>query len=38
MSSNYNLNPRPPVVLVRDGKSRVIRRRESYQDMMLCDV
>ena len=38
MSSNYNLNPRPPVVLVRDGKSRVIRRRKSYQDMMLCDV
>ena len=38
MASNYNLNPRPPIVLVRDGKSRLIRRRESYQDMMLCDV
>jgi diaminopimelate decarboxylase len=38
MASNYNLNPRPPMVLVKDGKSRVIRRRESYQDLMLCDV
>ena len=38
MASNYNLNPRPPMVLVRDGQSRLIRRRESYQDMMLCDV
>jgi len=38
MASNYNLNPRPPIVLVKDGKSRLIRRRESYQDMMLCDV
>lgn len=38
MASNYNLNPRPPIVLVKDGDSRLIRRRESYQDMMLCDV
>ena len=38
MASNYNLNPRPPMVLVKDGRSRVIRRRESYQDLMLCDV
>ena len=38
MASNYNLNPRPPMVLVKDGQSRLIRRRESYQDMMLCDV
>jgi len=38
MASNYNLNPRPPIALVKDGKSRLIRRRESYQDMMLCDV
>ena len=37
MASNYNLNPRPPIVLVSDGQSR-LRRRESYQDMMLCDV
>ena len=38
MASNYNLNPRPPMVLVKDGRSRLVRRRESYQDMMLCDV
>ena len=38
MASNYNLNPRPPIVLVNEGQSRLIRRRESYQDMMLCDV
>ena len=38
MASNYNLNPRPPIVLVKDGQSRLIRRRESYQDMMLSDV
>ncbi len=38
MASNYNLNPRPPMVLVNDGSSRLIRRRESYQDMMNCDL
>ena len=38
MASNYNMNPRPPIVLVRDGRSRLIRRRETYQDMMHCDV
>ncbi len=38
MASNYNLNPRPPMVLVNDGQSRLIRRRESYQDMMQVDV
>lgn len=37
MASNYNLNPRPPIVLVKDGQSRIIRRRESYADLMLCD-
>jgi diaminopimelate decarboxylase len=38
MASNYNLNPRPAVVVVNDGEARLIRRRETYQDMMLCDV
>jgi diaminopimelate decarboxylase len=38
MASNYNLNPRPPIVLVNDGASRLIRRRESYADMMQCDL
>ena len=38
MASNYNLNPRPPIILVNDGQSRLIRRRESYADLMLCDL
>ena len=38
MASNYNLNPRPPLVLVKNGTSRLMRRSETYQDMMLCDV
>jgi diaminopimelate decarboxylase len=38
MASNYNLNPRPPIVLVRDGESRLIRRRESYADLMHLDL
>ena len=38
MASNYNMNPRPPMVLVKDGQSRLIRRRESYQDLMRYDV
>ena len=38
MASNYNLNPRPAIIMVRDGDARLIRRRESYEDMMLCDV
>ena len=38
MASNYNLNPRPPMVMVGDGGSRLIRRRESYSDMMSCDL
>ena len=38
MASNYNLNPRPPIVLVNEGQSRLIRRRESYADLMLCDL
>ena len=38
MASNYNWSPRPAIVMVKDGKSRLIRRRETYQDMMLADV
>ena len=38
MASTYNLNPRPPVVLVKNGEARLIRRREGYEDMMRCDV
>lgn len=38
MASNYNMIPRPAVVAVRDGKARVIRRRETIDDMLGCDV
>jgi diaminopimelate decarboxylase len=34
MSSNYNGVPRPAAVLVRDGRARVIRRRESIDDLL----
>ncbi len=38
MASNYNLNPRPAIVMVKDGIPRLIRRRETYGDMMAWDV
>ncbi len=38
MSSNYNRLPRPAVVLVKDGKSRIIVKRESYDDIIRNDV
>ena len=38
MASNYNLNARPPIVLVNDGAFRMIRRRETYEDMMQADI
>jgi diaminopimelate decarboxylase len=34
MSSNYNATPRPAAVLVGDGTSRVIRRRETVDDLL----
>ncbi|OJF10364.1 diaminopimelate decarboxylase [Couchioplanes caeruleus] len=38
MASNYNHVPRPPVVAVRDGVSRVIVRRETEEDLLALDV
>jgi diaminopimelate decarboxylase len=38
MSSNYNLAPRPAVVLVNEGRSRLIRRRETYADMLQNEI
>ena len=37
MSSNYNMNPRPEIIMVSDGASRIIKRRETYQDLMALD-
>ncbi|MBQ8731920.1 MAG: diaminopimelate decarboxylase [Oscillospiraceae bacterium] len=38
MSSNYNRIPRPAVVLAEEGKSRVIVRRETYEDLIKNDL
>lgn len=38
MASNYNLAPRPAIVMVADGQARLIRRRETYQDLMSNDL
>jgi diaminopimelate decarboxylase len=37
MASTYNLNGRPAIVLVEGGQSRLLRRRETYEDLMLAD-
>lgn len=38
MASNYNRNPIPPVVLVKDGKADYIVRPQSYEDIMSRDT
>jgi diaminopimelate decarboxylase len=38
MASNYNKLPRPPIVFVRDGEARLVVRRETYDDLLACDV
>jgi diaminopimelate decarboxylase len=34
MASNYNLVPRPAVVFVQDGRARLVRRRETLEDVL----
>jgi diaminopimelate decarboxylase len=38
MASNYNLAPRPAVVLVKEGKASLIQRRETYYDLVARDL
>ena len=38
MASNYNLSLKPAIVLVREGEARLIRRRETYDDLVSCDL
>ncbi|HWS58296.1 MAG TPA: diaminopimelate decarboxylase [Actinotalea sp.] len=38
MASNYNLVPRPPVVAVADGRTRVLVRRETEDDLLGLDL
>ena len=38
MASNYNKLTRPPVLFARDGAARLVVRRETYEDLVKCDV
>lgn len=38
MASNYNRIPRPAIVMVKDGKARVVVKRESYEDIVKNDI
>ena len=38
MASNYNRIPRPAAVMVKNGESRVIINRETFEDMVSKDV
>ncbi len=37
MANNYNRLPRPPVVFVENGKSKLVIRRETYRDLIKLD-
>jgi len=37
LSSNYNMVTRPAIAMVKDGKARLIRKRESYKDLIRLD-
>jgi diaminopimelate decarboxylase len=38
MGSNYNKALRPPVVFASGGQARLVVRRETYDDLVRCDV
>lgn len=38
MASNYQRTPRPAIVLVRDGQSHMIQRRQTIEDVLAFDV
>ena len=38
MASNYNMAPRPAVVVVGGGRARLVRRRETYADLLVPEV
>jgi diaminopimelate decarboxylase len=37
-ASNYNASLKPAIVLVKEGKARLIRRRETLDDLTRCDL
>ena len=38
MSSNYNASLKPAIVLVKEGQARLIRQRETHEDLIRCDL
>ena len=38
LASNYNASLRPAIILVAEGRARLIRRRETFSDLTLCDL
>ncbi|MEK7847515.1 MAG: diaminopimelate decarboxylase, partial [Chloroflexota bacterium] len=38
MASNYNASLKPAIVMVKGGQARLLRRRETFDDLMRCDV
>jgi diaminopimelate decarboxylase len=38
MASNYNFRPRAAEVLMEGGKPRLIRRRETFEDLTACEI
>jgi diaminopimelate decarboxylase len=38
MASTYNMRPKPAEVLVEDGRARLVRRRESFEDLIANDL
>ena len=38
MSSNYNRIPRPAMVMTKDGESRIVVKRETYEDLIRNDI
>ena len=38
MESNYNLALRPAVVMLRDGEARLVRRRQTFEDLLSHEV
>jgi diaminopimelate decarboxylase len=38
MSSNYNMRPRAAEVMIENGKARLIRRRETFEDLVRTEM
>jgi diaminopimelate decarboxylase len=38
MASNYNASLKPAIVLVKEGQACLIRRRETHEDLIRCDL